>query len=184
MKAGMAGGGVLPDIGLYCLNGARAMTGEEPIEVFARSFSPAGDERYATVEETMAFMLRLPSGAIANCAASYGAHECKDMNQRLERGWIGLENAFAYHGQRMRVAQRDGMMERIDEWRLGHANQFALEIDHFAKCILEDRRPRTPGEEGLQDMMLMNALYRSARDGIPMSFPAIPGLDAFRGHPA
>ena len=112
MKAGMAGGGVLPDIGLYCLNGARAMTGEEPIEVFARGFSPAGDERYATVEETMGFMLRFPSGAIANCAASYGAHECKDMNLRLEKGWIGLENAFAYHGQRMRVAQRDGTMER------------------------------------------------------------------------
>ncbi len=181
MKAGMAGGGVLPDIGLYCLNGARAMTGEEPIEVFARSFTPEGDPRFASIEETMSFMLRFPSGAIANCATSYGAHECKDLNLRLEQGWIGLENAFAYQGQRMRVAQRSGAMERVDEWRLGQANQFALEIDHFADCILHGRRPRTPGEEGLQDMILMEAIYRSAREGMPVAFPPTPGLDAFRG---
>ena len=181
MKAGMAGGGVLPDIGLYCLNGARAMTGEEPVELFARSVSPASDPRYASIEETMAFMLRFPSGAIANCAASYGAHECKDMGLRLEKGWIGLENAFAYHGQRMRVAQRSGKAERVDEWRLGQADQFALEIDHFAECILSGKRPRTPGEEGLQDMTLMEAIYRSAREGMPVSFPAMPGFNAFRG---
>ncbi|KXV21117.1 hypothetical protein AD935_08810, partial [Gluconobacter japonicus] len=30
-------------------------------------------------------------------------------------------------------------------------NQFALEIDHFADCILNDLTPRTPGEEGLRD---------------------------------
>ena len=184
MKAGMAGGGVLPDIGLYCLNGARAMTGEEPVELFARSVSPAADPRYASIEETIAFMLRFPSGAIANCATSYGAHECKDMGLRLENGWIGLENAFAYHGQRMRVAQRAGTMERVDEWRLGQANQFTLEIDHFADCILHGKQPRTPGEEGLQDMVLMEAIYRSAREGMPVSFPAMSGLDAFRGDPA
>ena len=181
MKATMAGGGVLPDIGLYCLNGARAMTGEEPVELFARSYTPTDDPRYASIEETMAFMLRFPSGAIANCAASYGAHESKDMSLRLEKGWIALENAFAYQGQRMRVAQRQGDMERIDEWRLGLKNQFALEIDHFADCILHGRDPRTPGEEGLQDMVLMEAIYRSAAEGAPVSLPAIPQLDAFRG---
>ena len=168
LKAPMAGGGVLPDIGLYCLNGARAMLGEEPVEVFGRIVRPPGDPRYDVLDETIAFMLRFPSGALANCAASYGAHESKDMRLRLERGWIDLENAFAYKGQRMRVAQRQGDIECVEDRRIPAGNQFANEIDHFAGCIMHDRTPRTPGEEGVRDHVIMEAIYRSAREGGPV----------------
>ena len=181
LKAPLAGGGALPDIGLYCLNGVRAVLGEEPVEVFARIVNPAGDERYADIDETTVFMLRFPSGAIANCATSYGAHESKDLRVRLEKGWIDLENAFAYRGQRMRIARRKGENESVEELRLGAKDQFALEIDHFAECILEGREPRTPGEEGLQDHVLMEAIYRSAREGVPVAIPPVEGVDAFRG---
>ncbi len=71
-KKAMAGGGSLFDIGLYCLNTARFMTGEEPVEIFATTYSPPGDRRFAEVEETVSFMLRFPSSTIANCFASYG----------------------------------------------------------------------------------------------------------------
>jgi len=181
LRAPLAGGGALPDIGLYCLNGVRAMLGEEPVEVFARIVNPEGDARYADIEETAVFMLRFPSGAIANCATSYGAHESKDLRIRLERGWIDLENAFAYRGQRMRVARRKGENEAVEELRIGAKNQFALEIDHFAGCVLTGATPRTPGEEGLQDQVLMEALYRSAREGGPVAIPPVEGIDAFRG---
>ncbi len=60
--------------GLYCLNGVRSLLGEEPVEVYATIVNPEGDPRYAEIEETVSFMLRFPSGAIANCATSYGAH--------------------------------------------------------------------------------------------------------------
>ncbi|NHN83274.1 gfo/Idh/MocA family oxidoreductase [Acetobacter musti] len=168
MKPGMAGGGSLPDIGLYCLNGARNVIGEDPEEVFAWTFSPTGDSRYTDIDETTAFMLRFPSGAIANCATSYGAHESKDMRVRLENGWISLENAFAYQGQRLFVARRDGDHESVSEWRIDAGNQFALEIDHFADCIRNNREPRTPGSEGIRDQILMTALYESARTGRPV----------------
>ncbi|WP_245214676.1 Gfo/Idh/MocA family protein [Pararoseomonas indoligenes] len=181
LKAPLAGGGALPDIGLYCLNGVRAVLGEEPVEVFARIVNPEGDGRYGDIDETTVFMLRFPSGAIANCATSYGAHESKDLRVRLERGWIDLENAFAYRGQRMRVARRKGDNEAVEEMRLGAKDQFALEIDHFAECILEGREPRTPGEEGVQDQLLMEAIYRSAREGVPVAIPPVKGIDAFRG---
>jgi predicted dehydrogenase len=181
LKGRMAGGGALPDIGLYCLNGARAMTGEEPIEVFARTLSPRDDERYQDIEQAVSFMLRFPSGAIANCAADYGAHETKDMRLRLEGGWIDLDNAFAYQGQRMRIARREGKHEAVTERRLALANQFALEIDHFAHCLRSGRVPRTPGEEGVQDHVIMEALYTSARDGLPVSLAPVAGRDAFRG---
>ena len=41
-------------------------------------------------------------------------------------------------------------------------DQFALELDHMAECVLNDRRPKTPGEEGLRDMKLLEAIYKSA----------------------
>jgi predicted dehydrogenase len=172
MRASLAGGGALPDIGLYCLNGARHLLGEEPVEVYAQIVNPPDDDRYREVEETISFMLRFPSGAIANCAASYGAHESKDMRIRLQNGWIDLENAFAYKGQRMRIARRKDDFEIVEEQRLEFKDQFALEIDHFAECIREGRDPATPGEEGLRDHLLMEALYRSAREGRPIRVEA------------
>ena len=44
-------------------------------------------------------------------------------------------------------------------------DHFALEMDHMADCVLNNRTPRTPGEEGLRDMVLMDAIYRAARSG-------------------
>jgi predicted dehydrogenase len=172
LRAALAGGGALPDIGLYCLNGVRHVLGEEPVEVYAQIVNPADDDRYKEVEETIAFMLRFPSGAIANCATSYGAHESKDMRIRLEKGWIDVENAFAYKGQRMRIARRKGSIEAVEEPRLAFKDQFMLEIDHFAQCVRDGKEPATPGEEGLRDQLLMEAIYQSAREGRPVRVDA------------
>lgn len=168
MRAALAGGGALPDIGLYCLNGVRTMLGEDPIEVYAQIINPEDDERYQEVEETVSFTLRFPSGVIANCVTSYGAHDCKDMEIRLEKGWIALQNAYAYQGQRLYVAERLGDNEQVNEIRLSPEDQFTREIDHFARCVRENETPHSPGEEGLQDHLLMEAIYRSAREGSPV----------------
>lgn len=177
----LAGGGALPDIGLYCLNGARALTGEEPIEVYATMFSPDGDARYAEVEETISFVARFPSGVVAECSASYGAHEHKDLRIHLENGTIDLKRAFAYEGQELRIAQRSGKAEAERRMTIGQKNQFAIEIDHMAECVRSGRQPRTPGEEGLQDHLVMEAIYQSAREGQPVRLEPRSGLDVTRG---
>jgi predicted dehydrogenase len=181
MKKALAGGGSLPDIGLYCLNTSRALTGEEPVEVFARIHTPANDPRFAEVEDTVSFVLRFPSGTIANCASSYSAFNSKDLRVQFERGWTHLENAYAYRGQRLRLARREGEQQVIGEPNIRERNQFALEMDHFARCILDDRRPRTPGEEGLRDHLAMEAIYRSAATGQPVPMEPVAGLDISRG---
>ncbi|MFO0577769.1 MAG: Gfo/Idh/MocA family oxidoreductase [Polyangia bacterium] len=68
----MSGGGALPDIGIYCLNAARYLSGEEPSEVAALMWSTPNDPRFAEVEEHMEFLLRFPSGFIASCSTPYG----------------------------------------------------------------------------------------------------------------
>ena len=86
-----------------------------------------------------------------------------------------MPDAFAYHGQQMYVSRRDGDVTARTQRRIEAKNQFALEIDHFSQCILADRRPHTPGEEGLQDQKLMAAIYRSAAEGRPVEMPQPPG---------
>jgi predicted dehydrogenase len=47
-------------------------------------------------------------------------------------------------------------------------------MDHFAECIQQDKDVHTPGEEGLQDQRIMEAIYESARTHRPVKLGA-PG---------
>jgi predicted dehydrogenase len=171
----LAGGGAMPDIGLYCLNATRYLTGEEPTDVFARTYSPPGDPRWKEIEESISFMLRFPSGVIANCLASYDSFNDKSMTLHFERGTVEMPDAFSYHGQQMYVSRRDGGVAVRTQRRIEPKNQFALEIDHFSDCIRADRQPHTPGQEGVQDQALIAAIYRSAAEGRPVDLPKPPG---------
>jgi predicted dehydrogenase len=158
----LAGGGSLVDIGVYSLNAARYLTGEEPAEINAMSYSNAKDPRFKDLEQSIAFQLRFPSGVLANCTSSYstggGANRYRVM---AAEGWYGLDPAIAYRGLRMQRS-KGGMVEHVE---LREANHFASEMDHFAECIAEDRRPNTPGEEGMQDVKLIQLIYEAARTG-------------------
>ncbi len=179
----LAGGGSLPDVGLYCLNTTRALLGEEPIEVIARIQSPENDPRFKEVEATVSFVLRFPSGVLANCASSYSLHENRNFRVLGSKASAEIANAFSYEGQKLYVSRRDGQAEARIELNLGVKNQFSLEMDHMAFCVRNNAEPRTPGEEGLQDQMLMAAIYQSAQTGKAVSLPAVARRDAFRGPP-
>jgi predicted dehydrogenase len=161
----MAGGGALPDVGIYCLSAARYLTGEEPVEVQGWMGSPPGDPRFAEVEESVQFRLRFPSGVVAQALASYGAFQDKTLRANFEAGTLDMPDAFSYRGQRLRVTRSAGSSPLQEEPQLRHRNQFALEIDHFAQCVRSGRRPHTPGEEGLQDQLVMEAIAASAAAG-------------------
>lgn len=181
LKKSMAGGGALPDIGIYCLNAARYLTGEEPEEVSGRIYSPGGDARYREVEETVSFNLRFPSGILANCLASYGMHTSRYLHMHTPQAAAKLLDAFAYSGQQLQIGTRSGKAESQNELKLSAPNQFAAEIDHMAECIQAGKQPHTPGEEGLQDHILMEAIYKSASSGKPVSLPASEKRDETRG---
>jgi predicted dehydrogenase len=92
-----------------------------------------------------------------------------------------IENAFDYEGQRLRIKRLDGKVDATTELALPQKNQFSLEIDHMAHCVRTDTQPRTPGEEGLQDQVIMAAIYEAARTGSPVRLQPSTGLDVFRG---
>ena len=50
-------------------------------------------------------------------------------------------------------------------------------MDHMAECVMQNKTPYTPGEEGLQDQRIMEAIYLSAKTGKPVKLPLITTRD-------
>jgi len=180
-KKALTGGGSLPDVGLYDLNTTRYLLGEEPYEVLGTTYATPGDPRFREVEETVLWQMRFPSGALFNGTTGYGFHESRRYRVLAEKGWFGLDPAFSYSNLRMELSQAQGMAEYRQTPSLDPKNQFALEMDHMAECVRQNKTPYTPGEEGLQDHRIMAAIYESAHAGKAVHLPRIETLDTFRG---
>jgi predicted dehydrogenase len=161
----LAGGGPLPDVGIYCINAARFLSGEEPTEVFGQTVQMPNDPRFREVEASAQFILRFPSGFTASCSCSYDSHRAQFLRLQGSDGWAELDPAFAYRGLRLRLGQKVGKHNVVTEPAIEAKNQFAAEIDHLAECVTSDQKPHTPGEEGLQDLRIIEAIYESARTG-------------------
>jgi predicted dehydrogenase len=161
LKKAMAGGGSLMDIGIYALQAARYISGEEPTEINAMMYTTPGDVRFKEVEESINFQLRFPSGILANCTSSYGCDWHSHFRALAPKGYFELDPAMSYTGQRMRVNRGNELEERS----LDPRDHFASEMDHMSHCVMQDKTPLTPGEEGLRDLKLMMAIYEAAASG-------------------
>jgi predicted dehydrogenase len=160
LKRALAGGGPLMDLGIYALQATRYLTGEEPIWISAMTIQ--GDPaRFSEVEESVLWQAKFPGGAVSRCSSSYNAGPSGYLRAIAEHGWFGLDPAFNYAG--ILGVRSDG--KPIDA---PSTDQFAVEMDDFAECILEKKATRVPGEEGLRDVTLLMAIYESARTGTPL----------------
>lgn len=146
------GGGVMGDMGVYPLNAARYSTGLEPIAVTAKA-STTRPEIYKEVEETMDFTLEFPGGATAVCQASFG----KNMNELqvdCTKGWIKFAPFSAYNGVNGVTSDGKKLNAPIE-------NEQATQMDDDTLAILNNKRLLAPGEEGLKDIVVVEAIYRS-----------------------
>ncbi len=150
------GGGVMGDMGVYPLNAARYAVGLEPIAVTAIA-STTRPEIYHEVEETMVFDLEFPGGAKAACEASFG----KNMNTLqvdCSNGWYKLEPFQAYNGI-------DGITSDGIKLNKPINNEQAKQMDDDAMAIMQKKAVMVPGEEGLKDIRVVEAIYRSVKEG-------------------
>ena len=169
LKKAMAGGGSMPDVGVYCLNAARFLSGEEPYEVLASVSQPKDDPRFMEVEASCQVIAKFPSGFTATFNSAYNAHKSQFLRIEGTDAFAELNPAFAYSGIKMKFTKFDGAveggMEIAHEPSLEPKDQFAAEMDHFSLCVQKGLSPHTPGEEGLQDQKITDAVYESARTG-------------------
>jgi predicted dehydrogenase len=157
LKKALAGGGALMDVGIYVLQATRYLTGEEPI-LIAATETKTDPKKFAEVDETITWTATFPSGITAYCGTTYNAFGIGRFRAHTERGWFGLDPAFNYGG--LKGSRSDGK-----PLAFSNVDQFATEIDAFARCILENKPTTVPGEEGLQDVKILTAIYESVRTG-------------------
>src|SRR6516225_8501418 len=84
----LAGGGPLMDVGIYCLNASRYLTGEEPTEVAGFSSVVDKNGRFAQVEETLSWTMKFPGRALASCVCTYGSPMRGYFRVRGSRGTV------------------------------------------------------------------------------------------------
>lgn len=157
LKRALAGGGALMDVGIYALQATCYLTGETPIEVSAIE-GRTDPIKFAQVEESVTWLSRFPGGVLASCNTSYSSRGLDGLRVDCARGWFELDPAFLFshnHGQRS-----DGQLINLPS-----VNQFAAEMDDFARCIVENSPSRVSGEMGLRDVRIMMAIYKAARTG-------------------
>jgi len=160
-----AGGGALPDIGIYCLSVAQFLSGETPVRAQGSLVQPKDDPRFREVEESCAMTLDFPSGFTLQSFSSYGAREEKYFKLMFEKATVDVPNGYAYAGVELVVSRSDQSGVTKETIQLGASNQFQAEIEHFADCLRHGHDPRTGPEQGVRDHKIMEAIYRAAAQG-------------------
>ncbi|MGH7978002.1 MAG: Gfo/Idh/MocA family protein [Limisphaerales bacterium] len=166
---GRHAGGTLYDIGIYCINAARYLFGDEPIEGFCYSAS-GGDARFENVEEMSAAMMRFPNERLAAFATSFGAEDSADFEVIGTKGKLRALQAYEYTAPVILEVTAEGRTERKC-YKL--RDQFAPELIYFSDCILQNLEPEPSGVEGLRDVSIIRSLYQSAHTGRPVRFKSI-----------
>jgi glucose-fructose oxidoreductase len=164
------GGGTLYDIGIYCINAARYLFREDPIEVMAWS-GKSGDRRFKEVDETTTAMLRFPHGRLANFTASFGASDVSSYRIVGTEGDLRVDPGYDYAGKLIHYLTQNGTTRKEI---FSKRDQFAPELIYFSRCILDGKDPEPSGTEGLADVRIIEALYRSVAENRPVPVESIP----------
>jgi predicted dehydrogenase len=165
------GGGTLYDIGVYCINAARYLFRAEPKEVMAISVN-SGVAKLAEVDESTAAILRFDGERVASFVTSFNADDVAAYRIVGTKGQLHVDPAYEYAEGLAYTLTVNGKAQRK---RIGKRDQFAPELLHFSDCILNDRTPEPSGEEGLQDVRIVQALYESAETGKAVQVPPFAG---------
>jgi glucose-fructose oxidoreductase len=155
------GGGTLYDIGIYCINAARSLFRDEPLEVRAVAAGAIGD-----VEESVSAVLRFPNERLAAFTCSFGATKVSEYRLVGTKGELAVDPAYEYAKPLEHRLSLDGSL--VGERRFAKRDQFAPELLYFSDCILNNRDPEPSGEEGLADVRVIRALYKSIESGAPV----------------
>src|SRR4030095_16465548 len=155
----------LYDIGVYCINAARNLFRAEPTHVSAVSVN-SGLSALAAIDETTAALLPFGDRRVATFVTSFNASDVASYRVVGTRGDLHADPAYEYaEGLEYRLTI-DG---KTTHKTFAKRDQFAPELLYFSDCILHDRQPEPSGEEGLQDVRIVEALYQSARSGRPVA---------------
>lgn len=155
----LAGGGAMMDIGIYSINGARYMLGEEPVWVTAQETKNNPEKFKEGVDETIQFQLGFPSGAVASCLSTYSMNNLDRFFLNGDKGFAELQPATGYGPIKGRTHK--GSLDKP------HTTHQTVQMDEMAAIIFDGKKPEIPvdGREGLRDMKIIDAIFQAIKTG-------------------
>ncbi len=159
LNKALAGGGAMMDIGIYSVNGARYMTGEEPVWVTAEETKTDPVKFKEGVDETIQFQFGFPSGAVASCLSTYSMNFLDKFFLVGTNGFGELQPATGYGP--IQGKTHKGPLSAL------HVTHQTVQMEEMSDIILQNKTPVVPvdGEEGLKDLKIIDAIYLAARTG-------------------
>ena len=171
-------GGVLMDMGCYCISSARFFLGFEPVSVFATQ-----DRGDSGVDIRTSAAVYFPGGEVlhfdANLYLEEGHFE-QGSTVFGERGNIFIQQGFSQvethrHGRLvetpLEVASHLVGGEKKETINIAPVHQWQLEAQYFADRVLRNQGIGFPGEDGVANMRVIDAVVESARTGKPCDLP-------------
>ena len=163
LNKALAGGGAMMDIGIYSINGARYMLGEEPIWVTAQETKTDLIKFKEGVDETITFQMGFPSGATASCLSTYSLNYLDKFFLSGTKGFAEMQPSTGYGP--IKAKTNSGPLEHT------HVTHQTTQMDEMAAIILDGKQPLIPvdGEEGLKDMRIVDAIFKAVKTGQKIS---------------
>ena len=157
LSKALAGGGLM-DVGCYCVNLMRFMTGEEPERVTA-----AGIIGPTTgVDEILAGTLMFPSGVIGHFDCGLRAHRQQSYRLKGTSGSIVVPSSFTPDKNTGSIVQH-WQGEQYTEYQIPAIDHYQLMVEDFADALLHNREPRFPPSDAVKNMELVDKLIAQVR---------------------
>jgi len=154
--------GPLFDMGAYPINAIRYLFGAEPVEVISATGIRHAEAGLGDLDDTIAVTLRLPGDRIAQFTVSYYANNVDSLIIAGTKGSIEMKPAFGF-GQGLEHHRQIGEERSHETYKA--TDQFGGELRYFSDCILEERDPEPDGEEGLADLLVIEAIVAALGSG-------------------
>jgi glucose-fructose oxidoreductase len=168
------GGGTMYDLGVSVIFATRTLFAAEPAQVMAMTARMT--RRYGgDVDESAVALIRFPEDRLAHLHTSFGEEPAAELRVFGEEGHARLTGADDAAQPSTLEVVRGG---RREAQTFEPVDTYAAELEYFAACIVRDTAPEPSGVEGLQDTRLVEAIYRSARDGRPVTLPRLARVEA------
>jgi glucose-fructose oxidoreductase len=167
------GGGTVYNLGVECINASRGVLGAEPAQVMAMTARTS--RRFGgDVDEGAVALIRFPGERLAHFHTSFGEERASTLTIFGEDGLIRLTEAYEPQGPMTLEVVKQGERQ---EFQFEPVDAAARLVDYFSDCIINDRQPEPSGVEGLEDVRMIEAIYRSARDGRPVTLPRLARVE-------
>ncbi len=153
------GGGALWDIGCYAVHCCRFFFEHEPSAAVAlASFNDHG------ADVSTSAILDYGDGRFAQADFSFQRARRAEYELIGTEGGLKCHNVWAKAGDTPVISWWTGDGRFHEEW-LSTADHFRLEIEHFSRCILEDRPPALSIEDARGNCRALNAIIKALRSG-------------------